>query len=59
MAKIAKTISDGAVSFLMAEYICMAVYAIVFGIFSYFVTGAAYAFSLVIGSVTSMLVGSV
>jgi len=57
MAKIAKTISDGAVSFLMAEYAYMAVYVVVFGIFLYFVTSLACAFSFVIGSVTSIVAG--
>jgi len=57
MAKIAKTISDGAVSFLMAEYAYMAVYVVVFGIFLYFLTGGACAISFVTGSVTSILAG--
>merc|ERR1740123_2962118 len=57
MVKIAKTISDGAMSFLSAEYTYMAVYIVVFSGILMFFTGVPTTVAFVVGAVTSMLCG--
>merc|ERR1719343_541727 len=52
MVKIAKTIQDGAMSFLFAEYTYMAVYIVLF-----FFTGVPTTIAFVVGAVTSILCG--
>jgi len=57
MTKIAKTISDGAKSFLFAEYVYMAVYIVLFSLVLIFFTGVPTTIAFVVGSVTSILCG--
>jgi len=57
MTKIAKTIQDGAMSFLFAEYTYMAVYIVFFsGVLTYF-TGVPTTIAFVVGAVTSIICG--
>jgi inorganic pyrophosphatase len=57
MIKISKTISDGAMSFLKAEYTYMAVYIVLFSIFLVFFTGVPTTIAFVVGAVTSIICG--
>jgi len=57
MKKIAKTIQDGAMSFLFAEYTYMAVYIVLFSIVLLWFTGVPTTVAFVIGAVTSILCG--
>ncbi|CAE8678557.1 unnamed protein product [Polarella glacialis] len=57
MIKIAQTISDGAMSFLFAEYTYMAVYIVVFSILLVTMTGVPTTVAFVVGAVTSILCG--
>merc|ERR550532_2704856 len=57
MIKISKTIQDGAMSFLFAEYTYMAAYIVLFSIFLYFFTGLPTTIAFVVGSVTSIMCG--
>mmetsp|Transcript_56550 Transcript_56550/g.91532 ORF Transcript_56550/g.91532 Transcript_56550/m.91532 type:complete len:717 (-) Transcript_56550:273-2423(-) len=57
MIKIAQTISDGAMSFLFAEYTYMAVYIVVFSILLVTMTGVPTTIAFVVGAVTSILCG--
>merc|ERR550532_1545936 len=57
MKKISKTIAEGAVSFLFAEYKIMAVYVVLFAVFLTFFCDGSTAISFVVGSVTSILAG--
>jgi len=57
MIKIAKTIQDGAMSFLFAEYTYMAVYIVLFSIVLIKFTGVPTTIAFVVGSVTSILCG--
>jgi len=57
MKKIAKTIQDGAMSFLFAEYTYMAVYIVLFSIVLIFFTGVPTTIAFVVGAVTSILCG--
>merc|ERR1719401_2916053 len=57
MTKIAATISAGAMSFLMAEYLYMAVYIVLFSVILFFFTGVPTTISFVVGSITSILCG--
>ena len=55
--KIAKTIQDGAMSLLFAEYTYMAVYIVIFsGVLIYF-TGVPTTVAFVVGAVTSIICG--
>merc|ERR1719236_435347 len=54
---IAKTISDGAMSFLMAEYLYMAVYIVLFSGILMFFTDWETTLSFVVGAVTSIICG--
>jgi len=57
MKTIAKTISEGAVSFLMAEYLYMAVYIVFFSGVLMFFTDWETTVSFIIGAITSILCG--
>jgi len=57
MIKIAKTIQDGAMSFLFAEYTYMAVYIVLFSIVLIKFTGVPTTIAFVVGAVTSILCG--
>lgn len=57
MVKISQTISDGAMSFLFAEYTYMAVYIVLFSIILVFFTGVPTTIAFVVGAVTSILCG--
>jgi H(+)-translocating pyrophosphatase len=57
MITIAKTISDGAMSFLMAEYTYMAVYIVIFSVILVAATGVPTTIAFVVGAVTSILCG--
>merc|ERR1719373_1344226 len=57
MTKIAKTITDGAMSFLFAEYTYMAVYIVLFSMFLVFFTGVPTTIAFVVGAVTSIMCG--
>merc|ERR1719343_1466020 len=57
MTKIAATISAGAMSFLFAEYLYMAVYIVIFSIILMFFTGTPTTIAFVVGAVTSILCG--
>eukprot|EP00418_Pyrodinium_bahamense_P024818 CAMPEP_0179135118 /NCGR_PEP_ID=MMETSP0796-20121207/64322_1 /TAXON_ID=73915 /ORGANISM="Pyrodinium bahamense, Strain pbaha01" /LENGTH=683 /DNA_ID=CAMNT_0020834133 /DNA_START=65 /DNA_END=2112 /DNA_ORIENTATION=+ len=57
MTKIAKTIQEGAMSFLFAEYTYMAVYIVLFSLILFIFTGAATTIAFVVGAVTSILCG--
>lgn len=57
MVKIAKTISDGAMSFLFAEYLYMAVYIVLFSIILVYFTGVPTTIAFVVGGLTSILCG--
>merc|ERR1719401_2211500 len=50
MTKIAQTISDGAMSFLFAEYLYMAVYIVLFSIVLYIFTDVPTTVSFVVGA---------
>jgi len=57
MTKIAQTISDGAMSFLFAEYTYMAVYIVLFGAVLVYFTGVPTTVAFVVGAVTSIICG--
>jgi len=57
MTKISKTIADGAMSFLFAEYTYMAVYIVLFSIILIFFTGIPTTIAFVVGAVASILCG--
>eukprot|EP00933_Yihiella_yeosuensis_P066428 TRINITY_DN706_c0_g2_i2.p1 TRINITY_DN706_c0_g2~~TRINITY_DN706_c0_g2_i2.p1 ORF type:complete len:717 (+),score=179.03 TRINITY_DN706_c0_g2_i2:66-2216(+) len=57
MTKIAKTISDGAMSFLFAEYTYMAAYIVVFSMILVAATGVPTTIAFVVGAITSILCG--
>jgi len=57
MTKIAKTIQDGAMSFLFAEYLYMAVYIVLFSVILVFFTGVPTTVAFVVGAITSILCG--
>jgi len=57
MTKIAKTIQDGAMSFLFAEYTYMAVYIVLFSVVLVYFTGVPTTVAFVVGAVTSILCG--
>jgi len=57
MKTIAKTIADGAVSFLFAEYLYMAVYIILFSFILMFFTDWETTVSFVVGAITSIACG--
>jgi len=57
MIKIAKTIQDGAMSFLFAEYTYMAVYIVLFSCILAPFTGVPTTIAFVVGAVTSILCG--
>jgi len=57
MKTISKTISDGAMSFLFAEYLYMAVYIVLFSAILMFFTDWETTVSFVVGAVTSILCG--
>jgi len=57
MTKIAKTIQEGAMSFLFAEYSYMAVYIVLFSVVLILFTGTATTVAFVVGAVTSILCG--
>jgi len=57
MTKISKTIADGAMSFLFAEYTYMAVYIVLFSIILIFFTGVPTTIAFVVGAVASILCG--
>lgn len=57
MIKISKTIQEGAMSFLMAEYTYMAVYIVLFSIFLVYFTGVPTMIAFVVGAVTSIICG--
>jgi len=57
MSKIARTIQDGAMSFLFAEYTYMAIYIVLFSIVLIFFTGVPTTVAFVVGAVTSILCG--
>ena len=57
MIKISKTISEGAMSFLFAEYTYMAVYIVVFSMILFAFTDAATTVAFVVGALTSILCG--
>jgi len=57
MTKIAKTIQDGAMSFLFAEYTYMAVYIVLFSLILIFFTGVPTTVAFVVGAITSILCG--
>mmetsp|Transcript_8148 Transcript_8148/g.17814 ORF Transcript_8148/g.17814 Transcript_8148/m.17814 type:complete len:721 (+) Transcript_8148:87-2249(+) len=57
MIKIATTIQLGAMSFLMAEYLYMAVYIVLFSVVLIYFTGVPTTVAFVVGAVTSILCG--
>merc|ERR1719401_731347 len=57
MIKIATTIQEGAMSFLFAEYLYMAVYIVIFSFILVFFTGVPTMIAFVVGAVTSILCG--
>jgi len=57
MVKISQTISDGAMSFLFAEYKVMAIYVVLFSCILFPMTNASTTFSFVVGALTSILAG--
>merc|ERR1719221_854012 len=57
MVKIAKTIQDGAMSFLFAEYTYMAGYIVIFSAILIYFTGVPTTVAFVVGAVTSILCG--
>merc|ERR1719343_239956 len=57
MIKISKTIQEGAMSFLFAEYTYMAVYIVIFSGILVFFTGVPTMIAFVVGAVTSILCG--
>jgi inorganic pyrophosphatase len=57
MTKISKTIQDGAMSFLFAEYMYMAVYVVLFSIILFFATDLWTTVAFVVGAITSILCG--
>jgi len=57
MIKISQTISDGAMSFLMAEYFYMAIYVVLFSVVLVVFTGTPTTVAFVVGSITSILCG--
>jgi len=57
MIKVAKTIQDGAMSFLFAEYAYMAVYIVIFSFILVHFTGVPTTIAFVVGAITSILCG--
>merc|ERR1740117_2791161 len=57
MKKIAATITEGAISFLFAEYKIMAIYIVFFSIFLAWFTDIPTMIAFVVGAVTSILAG--
>jgi len=57
MTKIAATISDGAMSFLFAEYTYMAVYIVLFSAVLLHFTGVPTTVAFVVGAITSIICG--
>jgi len=57
MIKIAATISDGAMSFLFAEYTYMAVYIVLFSAVLLHFTGVPTTVAFVVGAITSIICG--
>jgi len=57
MTKIAQTISDGAMSFLFAEYTYMAVFIVLFSVLLVSFTGVPTTVAFVVGAITSILCG--
>jgi len=57
MIEISGIISKGAIAFLFAEYMVMAVYILFFAVFLFFYTNAATMVSFIVGSLTSILAG--
>jgi inorganic pyrophosphatase len=57
MTTVAKTIQDGAMSFLFAEYLYMAVYVVIFSIILVVVTDIWTTIAFVAGAITSVLCG--
>jgi len=57
MIKISKTIQDGAMSFLFAEYMYMAVYIVVFSVILLVLTGVPTTVAFVVGAIASILCG--
>mmetsp|Transcript_89647 Transcript_89647/g.237141 ORF Transcript_89647/g.237141 Transcript_89647/m.237141 type:complete len:731 (+) Transcript_89647:98-2290(+) len=57
MAKIAATISTGAIDFLFTEYVYMGIYIVVFGAILCFFTGVPTTCAFVVGAITSILCG--
>merc|ERR1719215_1496747 len=57
MNKISKTISDGAMSFLFAEYKIMGLYIVIFSCLLFPLTNAATTISFVVGACTSIVAG--
>jgi len=57
MIKIAKTIQDGAMSFLFAEYLYMAVYIVIFSVILVIFTSIPAMISFIVGAITSIICG--
>jgi inorganic pyrophosphatase len=57
MCKIAKTIQEGAMSFLYQEYTYMMMFIVVFSVILFFFTGIPTTVAFVVGAVTSMICG--
>jgi len=57
MVTISKTIQDGAMSFLFAEYKIMAIYIVLFSFLLYGMTNFSTTISFVVGAITSILAG--
>jgi len=57
LIRLAETIKVGAISFLFAEYLYMAVYVVLFSVLLVFLTDILTTFAFVLGAVTSILCG--